>query len=835
MRHRPYSIPIYMGCIITIQIALTQLGSSLPYINQLLPMVSVSILWILLALSTYTHPLIRSMIAFGVFITWMLGDSHSLLEAVVMFVWVFPPSGYAVLKQTIGISLSFVNKIPYRYKLLLILIGVTAYSYYPSLQSYFEGDEWVFFRYYAPEVMDPWWFVRGFINTFTDPKIISLHTTPLSYMLFVIQYRLFGLSFTPYIIFSVVTHILTSLTLAYFVQLVTKNRTLATVSAIVFAGLSTHAQAITWTNTNIYTQLSVLTGLWSLISLKKLKTHAVVAHFKPMLLIVVAMWFKETAIIFVPLLIIMARRQGRLKQILPGLAISVAILAGSFALVQANSPISSDTSPSSSHQLLDLLTSDDMNMHLFYLITIPLKTFSQTLIDHTTITDLSVYITDHHFPYFNQEKAIRGTTYLSFIQAVMPEMVSYALTGFLLLLGTSINPKFKLYKKLALTGWIVGTLPIFALILKIPWWGYTSFIDSRHLYHLTPFMALFAALVILSLAQSFADKTKTKASDVVAVIVVALLWIYTTKTHQFITTMQEDMDFTDRKHIIETLQTDVDPVPDKLVLYTESNKSYYGFANWMLPFPIPFTHIMPVIFHEAYHPGGIHYPAYFTGSEYLQENKEGLIAQDYKEVDGYGLGYYLDYPRMIKAIEKNSLDPEVIVAYRYDGDEHTFTNITDEIRQRVVSTLADRQVFKDWIEVSDTFEKAVLHISPTSTIVNQDSRHTIYDNGLPILTMTEIPNVSGQVFTEFVSSELDSVVSLENAKSFTIQPDFDTPRLVYSALNEPNIWYTYAGNNDAFYKLELHNPDAAMLLLRTVEYIDAPNEALLVKGVEGTI
>jgi len=135
----------------------------------------------------------------------------------------------------------------------------------------------------------------------------------------------------------------------------------------------------------------------------------------------------------------------------------------------------------------------------------------------------------------------------------------------------------------------------------------------------------------------------------------------------------------ERREILEQIKGDYPILPQKVVFYTESDKSYYGMAEEekILPFQVNFGYNLLVWYS----------PTEYFPVEFMQRGDfiVGLTGQGYKEVVGRGFGYFRDFESLRKAVKENNLSPEFVIAYRYDSSQKLLTDISREIRSELAS------------------------------------------------------------------------------------------------------------------------------------------------------
>ena len=278
---------------------------------------------------------------------------------------------------------------------------------------------------------------------------------------------------------------------------------------------------------------------------------------------------------------------------------------------------------------------------------------------------------------------------------------------------------------------------------------------------------------------------------------------------------------------MSSLMADMKEVPDKLVVFTTSNKSYYGFNYWMLPFQTAFSHMLPVMFSQAYHPHGLPYGAEFYNEDYLKNVPGGLATQGYFESGDHGLGYFLDKKKLFQALDKQSLTAENVMAYDFDADEIRLTNITGDLRNEINVLLEQRRQYQDWKQYGDKEELFIFEADPTWQVTATDHVYEIGENGRRIARVTVYPNQSLEQFSVFVSRQMIAGQKVAaNYVATTKSSDFDQDRIVYQPNLTDKVFFTIAGNNLMFYKFEIFDEKQAELLFRSMKFVDAVGEEI---------
>ncbi|MEO8581114.1 MAG: hypothetical protein ABI425_00880 [Patescibacteria group bacterium] len=676
------------------------------------------------------------------------------------------------------------------------------------------------------------WFIEGFLQSFKAADSATPHITPIADMFFVIEFKIFGLNFIQYLVTSISVHIFTSIVLALLVFEMTRSKLTTLISTIFFAFNSIHSEAITWIMASLNTELAVFFGLASLLFLQKSfvqkKTNTYL--FLGYLSLLFSLWSKETAVIFIlAAAFLMWKNRSKLEKKFHFKLFSIVLiifllteLVGRRAQIHFQSSIG--TNSPLLYRVFDLYYEINPALLIFRCMSLFLKMLAQSIIPVKVISSLSIVLTDFQFPFFNQEKAVGGTTYVNFIQSPMPEMISYIL-GLFVLFFILVSKKLQLNKLFTwgVAYWFLGLLPILSILVGFPWLAYSPYVGSRHFYHLMPGLALSVGIVVTSLAKW----VKIKKNERVAQLFLCLItfsYIYVQYRVQAFDTLtrKKAADFTARKNIVETLVKDLDPIPKKTIIYTTSNRNYYGFGLLMLPFQTAFSHMLPVIFSENFNLHGLLYPSSFYSNEYFKDSTDGLATQGYFEENGYGLGYFLEKPKLIRALEHADLGVEYVYAYRFNGDDNTFSNMTDELRSELSRVLESRMMFRKWRTEEFPDDFFLFQVDPNWLVKKQETSYSIFDErNKPILEIEIFRDMKKVNFFQFVTDQVVEGKKIDTKiGTDTLNSDLGLSRVKYYPNWNENIFFVAGGRGTTFYRFKVFQKEEAKLIYRTLEFVD---------------
>ena len=131
-----------------------------------------------------------------------------------------------------------------------------------------------------------------------------------------------------------------------------------------------------------------------------------------------------------------------------------------------------------------------------------------------------------------------------------------------------------------------------------------------------------------------------------------------------------------RVQILRSIKKDHPTLPQKVIFYTDSNKSYYGLPDEdkILPFQSGLGQTLLLWYYSD---------EKFSKSFFKNEYLWGILSEGYKEIDDRGLGYFRDFERLKNAVNDNNLNPESVIAFKWDYYTNTLTDTTNEVRNKL--------------------------------------------------------------------------------------------------------------------------------------------------------
>ena len=532
-------------------------------------------------------------------------------------------------------------------------------------KSFFQQDEWAIFGfliYWGKAGLN--WFQRLFVYE------QEVHILPFSNLLSYFQFKLFGLNFAPYAIFSILLHSLNSFLVFYLSYLILKKKWLSFAVGLLFAVNSISHQAVTWIATTTGTVNAAFFLLLSLIFF--VRKNLILS----ILMLVLSLGFKETSLFlfaFLPVFwLIFERKSSKKIDLSEFKKIFIPLLVVGFLyfclriLLVVNAPPSSAPPGTVSQPITPLV-------YLYRGLTIPLKAISQSIIPAPLILILARGLVIFAYPHFSPE----GVPDPYVVESVAADIVSYGLTTLILILSWFVFKYLKTLKEDNLSKSLIfslsfiafGSLPFIFIPGKA---GYFSIFEPRHFYILSVGSSLFLGLLIFAISKWLAKK---RNQFLFVAILILLVIFHGFKIRADIKTQVKIGEL--RRSILTQISSAYPKLPEKVIFYTESDKAFYGLPpeETILPFQSGFGQTLLVWYNNQ----GEEFPACFFKEKFLYV----LLSEDYKFCQGRGFGYFRKFELLTKALEENNLPKESVIAFSYNSTNQSLTDITLKIRNQL--------------------------------------------------------------------------------------------------------------------------------------------------------
>jgi hypothetical protein len=545
-----------------------------------------------------------------------------------------------------------------------------------SLDAFFQGDEWFYFTLFLPLTHR----YDGILTTlyksiFSTGEVSGGgHVTPIYNGLWFIANWLFGLHYTPYMLTSLFMHSINSF-LVYKLSLrLNLKNVIALLAGVIFAVTYVHFQAITWVMAVFPTLFSVTFMLLSLIYLLSANKGNKELYLSA-IFYVLALLTKETTIILFPILPFIAylyKREKFLYTLKLIFSISVVYLLFRFGL-----PIFLSKGEGNTQSIFAIGT----DLLLFRSFTYPLKVLVQVFIPSEVILMLAEKMSFLSYPFIESMKATDMTTYLTLIQGTVSDIIIYFLAGVflsiivLVLILLKKSKQVNYFRALVVSASIIlmSALPLLGIAAYAEWWGYTTFIDSRHLY----IASIGASLILALLINVIYKLTNKKVLRFFALAICSLVIISWLSLQYFLLQNQLDREKRTgimRKKIINTIQSTVPVLSKKDIFLITSDSHYYGFSN-IPPFQTNLGQILAVLYYDKQQ-----LPEEFISKGIFSD--ASLNENGFQNFRSRGFGFFTTEKVFLQSIKKYDLQDLNVHAFEWRGKENELISISERISKK---------------------------------------------------------------------------------------------------------------------------------------------------------
>lgn len=546
--------------------------------------------------------------------------------------------------------------------LVLLITGLGFYAYGSLPETFFLQDEWAIFgNYLYWQKANLSWFTRLFIYE------QETHLIPLSNFVSYLQFRLFGLAFPWYALMSIAIHGVNTILVYILARKLIGNMGVAVLSAMLFFVNSAAHQGVTWTATTIGTAGSTLFVLLSLIFLDRyVSSHKIFSRtlIVSFVLFVISLGFKETSIflfLFIPIYVFLTKREKNKKRFI-GFLFSIFVVG----VLYLFSRIVISSFWIQTAATTEELAQPNAIVYGYRLLTNPIKIAVQSVVPQATIVYLAQIFVHLVYPHFVQG----GTADPYLVTSAASDVVTFFVAVVFGALLFFVYPRAKSFILISLAFIAISSIPFFIIPGRA---GYISLFDGRHLYMTSIFTSILIAVVYWQVNKSVSQRRYMRAG----IAVLLLLYIgFNVRTIRRDIRAQVTV-ARQRVSILSTITSLYPTLPTKPVFYIESDKAYYGLPpeETIVPFQSGFGQTLLV----WYNTRGENFPACFFERKFLYV----LTAEDYKECEGRGFGYYRKRTTLNQALRTYVIDANEILAFRFTSSTNAFQDVTAEIRERI--------------------------------------------------------------------------------------------------------------------------------------------------------
>lgn len=555
------------------------------------------------------------------------------------------------------------NKIIYRQKFQIsVIIGIVALIYSKLLSGFFQQDEW--FSY-------GWYIIHRHLNFVDNLKFLFAssigHYNPLTNIVQFKLYELWGMNFTNFAVLGILLHLVNVIAFYFFTKaLFKKDKLLPFLMTILFGLTASIYQGVSWVVADISTLTASIFGLVSATYYLKYFDNYVNKYLiYSLLLIMVSLLFKEISIglfiLYFGYSFFLDRSNRRVKNLL--LIATFGLLYITFRLLMMFSPgITGDK----------LVTaSQSIGLILYNLVTIPFKTIFQILLPSDFMMLISTKISTLFSVNLVETIGVAKVDMFSIDKVMDFISISGGLLTSLFVLKIAKKYNTNNQGKILLFGlsWVIVNSLIFSLSPETS--GSIIAIDSRNLYFSAVGMSIIVVLVVNLLALGNPKKL------MLFLLLVLLFNTYWLNNNLNKVVLPGQI----RKTILIQIGEQYPKFPEKVAFLVLSNTPYYGLSESekIPPFQSGFGQTLLVWYYHREN-----FPDTFYKDRFLWE----LTSQGYKDDQGRGFGYFREYDQLKDAVKINKLKPESVIAFRWDSNTNSLTDITIEIRKKLKNEIA---------------------------------------------------------------------------------------------------------------------------------------------------
>lgn len=578
---------------------------------------------------------------------------------------------------------------------LLVIIG----NYWVLKDVFFQQDEWLAFGDFFA-IKD-----NGLINLLLKAVEPSVgHYVPFYYGLFFTSISLFGLNDVWYAILSIILHI----TIASVVYLVSfklfKDKILAFFTMLLWGLNASGQQATSWLVADLNTHGASIFGLLSVFYFFKfLQENKKKLFYFSIISLIASLMFKEIAVglfLLLPFAYLLFSQKNQSRKYI---VILIIFLVG---LLYVSVRVSMFLLP---NQEAPVITESQTPEYLIYnILSFPIKGIVQTILPPSVLIDTAHKITPNlrgvnlpekgtmELDLFTEEKILEPILFAIFFVVV--------LTTFIIWWWNKNNQMVKV----AIYGLVFVGLNSFIFAFSPERSGKITVIDSRNLY----FASIGVVIFLIALISVITNGKRLK----VFVLLLPILLLHVFWLNKELQILK--ISGTVRKNILTNIKGHYFKLPEKVIFYTESDKSFYGLSpnERIFPFQSGFGQTLLVWYQLTEQ-----FPRDFFKDRFLWDIK----SQGYKQINNRGFGYFRNFEELAKTVKNNKLDPSSVIAFQFDSEKQITSDISEEVRGRLEGYLAEkREVTPQIITFSSTQNTKDLQN------INDGNRETAWDSKL---------------------------------------------------------------------------------------------------------
>ena len=599
------------------------------------------------------------------------------------------------LPQIIRFTVTSKNTLAIILSTIVVLLG-----YWRAFFGFFQQDEWLAFnRHILLSHKDG-------VSLFADIFLPSgPHYTPFSVLSINLLFRAFDLNYLGYFIVSMLLHLAVVFLVGKLARILLKDFKLSLAASVLFGLLASIYQATTWVVADIGTHGPTIFGLVCLIYFFKFLEGEKNAYIISIVSLLISLLFKEIAVglfILLPLYtILFTKKVPNKKKFL-----SWIMILGFVYIVLRLVLVSSNAPQDKNRQLDQSYSRDDL---IFNTITFPEKAISQSIIPSAALVNFSQKLASRLPDDVTGEKST--PEYDKFVLGSVVEATSGAIFLIISLIAINLWVKNKKNNLGRAISFSLALIVINSLIFTISpeKWGKIAILDSRNLY----FLSCGTAILLTTLFFGYAKKKQYLYRILfILLIVINFHWL-----NLSLDGLIADAEI--RKNILSSIKKQHPRLPQKVIVFSESDKTFYGLPEneRILPFQSGLGQTLLVWYYKDEK-----FPDDFLQNKFLWDIKD----QGYKEVGGRGFGYFRDFEQMANTVVQNKIPQDSIIGFNYNSNEKNVTDISEEVRGRISGYLSKKRKLN-----LDSFTATASRNLKDVQLAIDGSRESFWDSKLP--------------------------------------------------------------------------------------------------------
>jgi hypothetical protein len=328
-----------------------------------------------------------------------------------------------------------------------------------------------------------------------------------------------------------------------------------------------------------------------------------------------------------------------------------------------------------------------------------------------------------------------------FVEAKAFPLVAFSLGVAVIMISVFIYRRFKeidrIYAKMFLLTVLVIAFSSLPFLLVPGEAGSFTIFSSRYMYFGLVGLALYLGFI----NDYFLERKKIKKSILIFGLTALLILWGTIVNYQKGQSLYRTGRL--RLEILNFIGDAVPELPQKVVFYTESDRSYYGLSSEerIFPFQSGLGQTLLLFLSEKGK-----FPSEFYPGFYLWEIK----SQGYQEKEGEGFGYFRDFVLMAEKVKEKAIPHQSVFAFRYDSDNRKVDDITTEVRGRLNGYfVGKREIRADRMLLSASTNPEDINLA------NDGKRETFWDSKLTY-NLPQYLEVSLEPETKIAQIQIDS-------------------------------------------------------------------------------